>query len=106
MPTLALTTPPLHRTHLDRTRALHIAAFDALIKSLLDEESKSNLTYAARQLAEALHSTGIGNITFNGDSLSITICGIRATTYDESSLTLLRKWQFAARDAIAGGVQS
>jgi hypothetical protein len=106
MPTLSLPTPPLHRTHLDRTRALHIAAFDALIKTVLDEESESDLRYAARELAEALHSTGIAKITFIGDSLSITICGIRASTHDESSLTLLRKWQFEARDAIAGGVQS
>jgi hypothetical protein len=89
---------------LTEERALHVAAFVALIDATLQPDGDTLLPRRASEaLLARLSATGIGTVTSTPDTLRLTLFGITATS-DGSAWGLLRNWQTIARDRLAPGV--
>ena len=93
---------------LDAQRALHIAAFVALIDLELRASGGLAPVGAANWLVRRLMTSGLASVDqsgdHSGDMTVLTLCGIRASC-NGTSYGLLRNWQSAARNRLAEEVR-
>lgn len=94
-----------HRPPMDDQRVLTIAAFDALVEVTLSRTAEPLPGATARRLLEHLSTSGLAEVASTADSLTMRLLGVSATANGGSTLTLLRNWQSAARDAVAQGAR-
>lgn len=97
---MTLHSPP----PIDSQRAMTVMAFDALITVSLTSGGEMR-SFTARGLVERLHAAGLADVTSTADSLTMVLCGIKASAHGGTALALLRNWQSAARDSAAQGVR-
>lgn len=104
-----MTAAPRHPV-LTEERALHVAAFSALIDANLFDPEELLPARAAQNLLARLSHTGIAQVCSTTDGLRMSMFGITATssgtaTSSVSVYGLFRAWQEAARTRIEAGVQ-
>jgi hypothetical protein len=86
---------------LDLARALHIAAMGALIDETLAHEHADHRKTQGASLLKMLTNAGLAAVHAKTLTVSLTLYGITATS-KAGPHGLLRAWQSAARDRIAG----
>lgn len=97
-------TAPSRHPMLTEERALHVAAFVALIDATLNGGEALVPRFASQDLLARLTATGIATATSTPDNLRLVMFGIPAIS-DGSAYGILRNWQAAARLRLAAGVQ-
>lgn len=97
-------TAPARPPIVTEERALHVAAFVALIDASLFDSDGVRTRHAAQRLLARLTATGIAEATSSATGLRMAMFGIAATS-DGSVCGLLRAWQEAAKLRIEAGVQ-
>lgn len=98
-----MTAAPRHPV-LTEERALHVAAFSALIDANLFDPEERLPGQAAQRLLARLTATGIAEATSTAAGLRLVMFGIAASS-DGSVYGLFRAWQEAARTRIEAGIQ-
>lgn len=98
-----MTAAPRHPV-LTEERALHVAAFSALIDANLFDPEERLPGQAAQRLLARLTATGIAEATSTAAGLRMSMFGITATS-SGSVYGLFRDWQDKAKLRIQAGVQ-
>lgn len=92
--------PPI----LTEERALHVAAFSALVDAQLFGDEGLIPGYAAQNLLARLSTCGIAQVNASHDGLRMVMFGIGASSTG-SAYGLFRDWQEKAKLRLQAGVQ-